>query len=44
VDAYLSLFASAFLAATVVPAYSELMFAALASAGYDPLALLQLFA
>jgi len=38
-DAYLSLFFSALLAATLVPAYSELMFAALVGAGYDPLAL-----
>ena len=38
-DAYLSLFLSALLAATLLPAYSELMFAALVSAGYDPLAL-----
>jgi membrane protein YqaA with SNARE-associated domain len=39
VDAYLGLFFSAFLAATLVPAYSEILFAALVSAGYDPLAL-----
>jgi membrane protein YqaA with SNARE-associated domain len=39
VDAYLSLFFSAFLAATLVPAYSEILFAGLVSAGYDPLAL-----
>ena len=38
-DVYLGLFASAFLAATLVPAYSELLFAALVTAGYDPLAL-----
>jgi len=38
-DAYLGLFLSAFLAATVVPAYSEIMFVGLVSAGYDPLAL-----
>jgi len=39
VDAYLSLFLSALLAATLVPAYSELMFAALVNAGHDPFAL-----
>ena len=33
------MFASAFLAATLVPAYSELLFAALLSAGHDPFAL-----
>jgi membrane protein YqaA with SNARE-associated domain len=38
-DPYLGLFLGAFLAATVVPAYSELMFAALLAAGHDPLAL-----
>lgn len=38
-DAYLGLFVSAFLAATLVPAYSEILFAALVSAGHDPLAL-----
>ena len=38
-DAYLGLFFSAFLAATLVPAYSEILFAGLVSAGYDPLAL-----
>ena len=38
-DVYLGLFFSAFLAATLVPAYSEILFAALVSAGYDPLAL-----
>lgn len=38
-DAYLGLFAGAFLAATLLPAYSELMFAGLLSAGYEPLAL-----
>ena len=38
-DAYLGLFFSAFLAATLVPAYSEIMFAGLAASGYDPLAL-----
>ncbi len=38
-DVYLGLFFSAFLAATLVPAYSEILFAALVGAGYDPLAL-----
>lgn len=38
-DVYLGLFFSAFLAATLVPAYSEILFAALVSAGYDPLIL-----
>jgi len=38
-DAYLGLFFSAFLAATLVPAYSEILFAGLVAAGYDPLAL-----
>ena len=33
---YLSLFAVAFLAATLLPAYSEIMFAGMVSAGYDP--------
>ena len=36
---YLGLFTAAFLAATILPAYSELLFATLLSAGYDPLAL-----
>lgn len=39
-DAYLGLFLSAFLAATLVPAYSEILFAGLIGAGYDPLLLL----
>lgn len=39
-DAYLGLFFSAFLAATLVPAYSEVLFAGLLKAGYDPLTLL----
>lgn len=39
VAAYLSLFAVAFLAATILPAYSEVMFAGMLSAGYEPLAL-----
>ncbi len=38
-DAYLGLFLSAFLAATVVPAYSEILFAGMLTAGYDPFAL-----
>ena len=38
-DAYLSLFFGAFLAATIVPAYSELLFAGLLAAGHDPWAL-----
>ena len=38
-EVYLGLFVSAFLAATLVPAYSEILFAGLVSAGYDPLAL-----
>ncbi len=38
-DAYTGLFFSAFLAATVVPAYSEIVLAGLVNAGYDPLAL-----
>ncbi len=35
-DAYLGLFFSAFLAATLVPAYSEFVFAGLLAAGHDP--------
>jgi len=35
-DAYVGLFFSAFLAATLVPAYSELVLVGLVSAGYDP--------
>lgn len=42
-EAYLSLFLVAFLAATILPAYSEIMFASLMAAGYDPF-LLWLFA
>jgi len=38
--AYLGLFFSAFLAATLLPAYSEVVFASLMTAGFDPLALL----
>ena len=38
-EAYLGLFLGAFLAATIVPAYSEVLFAGLLAAGYDPLAL-----
>jgi membrane protein YqaA with SNARE-associated domain len=36
---YLSLFGVAFLAATLLPAYSEVVFAGLLSSGYDPFAL-----
>jgi membrane protein YqaA with SNARE-associated domain len=39
VSAYLGLFLTAFLAASLLPAYSELLFAALLLRGYDPLAL-----
>jgi membrane protein YqaA with SNARE-associated domain len=39
VDVYLGLFVSAFLAATLVPFYSEILFTGLIAAGYDPLAL-----
>ena len=38
-EAYLGLFVSAFLAATLVPFYSEILFTGLLAAGYDPLAL-----
>ncbi|MGB1139885.1 MAG: YqaA family protein [Halioglobus sp.] len=38
-EVYLGLFFSAFLAATLVPAYSEVLFVALLGAGHDPLAL-----
>lgn len=37
--AYLGLFGVSFLAATLLPAYSEVMFAGLLGAGYDPFAL-----
>ena len=37
---YLTLFAVSFLAATILPAYSEVLFAALISQGYDPWLLL----
>lgn len=37
---YLTLFVTAFLAATLVPAYSEILLAGMLVAGYDPLALL----
>jgi membrane protein YqaA with SNARE-associated domain len=36
VEAYFSLFLIAFLAATLLPAYSEIMFAGLLTAGYEP--------
>jgi membrane protein YqaA with SNARE-associated domain len=39
VEAYLGLFLVAFLAATLLPAYSEVMFAGLLAAGYDAFAL-----
>ena len=42
-DVYLGLFGVAFLAATLVPAYSEILFASLMTSGYDPW-LLWLFA
>jgi membrane protein YqaA with SNARE-associated domain len=38
-EGYLALFLVAFLAATLLPAYSEVLFAGLLAAGYDPLAL-----
>ncbi len=38
-EAYLGLFGAAFLAATLVPAYSEILFAGLLAAGHDPWAL-----
>jgi membrane protein YqaA with SNARE-associated domain len=38
-DVYIGLFAVAFLAATILPAYSEVMFAGLLASGYDPLTL-----
>ena len=38
-EGYLGLFLVAFLAATILPAYSEVVFAGLLVAGYDPLAL-----
>lgn len=38
-SAYLGLFATAFFAATILPAYSEVMFAGLIASGYDPLSL-----
>ena len=38
-EAYLGLFFSAFLAATLIPAYSELVLVGLVAAGYDPAAL-----
>jgi membrane protein YqaA with SNARE-associated domain len=37
--AYLGLFTTAFLAATILPAYSEVLFAGLLAAGYDSLPL-----
>lgn len=38
-EAYLSLFLVAFVAATLLPAYSEVVFAGLLALGHDPLAL-----
>jgi membrane protein YqaA with SNARE-associated domain len=38
-EAYFSLFMISFLAATLLPAYSEVAFAGLLAAGYDPAAL-----
>jgi membrane protein YqaA with SNARE-associated domain len=38
-DAYLSLFAISFLAATLLPAYSEVVFAGLLTTGYAPFSL-----
>ena len=38
-EGYLGLFVVAFLAATLLPAYSEVLFVGLLAAGYDPLAL-----
>jgi membrane protein YqaA with SNARE-associated domain len=38
-EAYLSLFAVSFLAATLLPAYSEVVFVGLQAAGYEPLVL-----
>ena len=38
-EAYLGLFAAAFIAATLLPLYSEVALAGLQVAGYDPLAL-----
>lgn len=38
-EGYLGLFFVAFLAATLLPAYSEVFFVGLLAAGYDPLAL-----
>ena len=38
-EGYLGLFLVAFLAATLLPAYSEVLFVGLLAAGYDPVAL-----
>lgn len=38
-EAYLSLFGVSFLAATILPAYSEILFAGLLAGGHDPWAL-----
>jgi len=42
-DSYLGLFVVAFLAATLIPAYSEILLASMAASGHDP-GLLLLFA
>lgn len=39
IEGYLGIFLVAFLAATLLPAYSEILFAGLLAAGYDPLVL-----
>jgi membrane protein YqaA with SNARE-associated domain len=39
-DSYAGLFLLAFLAATIIPAYSEVLLASMAAAGHDPLMLL----
>jgi membrane protein YqaA with SNARE-associated domain len=39
-DSYIGLFLVAFLAATLIPAYSEILLASLAASGHDPLMLL----
>lgn len=39
VDAYITVFLSAFLAATLVPAYSEILLAGMVAAGHDPFTL-----
>lgn len=39
IEAYLGLFLAAFMAATIVPAYSEVLFVGLLASGHDPFAL-----